>query len=269
MSETLKPSIPWVVKEDNQIPGMTQVDKGERTTNLDLKNLINRLGNVPHFKGVPESVLRDIVFAGQVLRFPAGSVIYREEEPAAGLYVLFKGQVNLCRLGLNGQIYIITIIKPVIMFNEITVVDGKPNPVTAIAAIDCVAWQVSHERYQMLMNCYPMVGTGLLRVMAERNRMMLRLYEDVITRPVLARVAKLLLDMSHNGQSPINRYQHTNHMIAALAATVPEAVSRSIKSLKTMGYLDCTRAEIKILELKELVNCAMIEPIVMESSPSA
>lgn len=240
-------------------------DNPEGKSVFTLQSLVERLMTVPHFKGVPEPVLKDIVFAGQILRFPTASVLYREEEPAAGLYVLFKGQVNLCKIGLRGQVSIISIIKPVIMFNEVTAIDGGPNPVTAIAAKDCTTWQVSFERFQTLMHRYPVVGTGLLRMLAERNRVMLQLYEDLVNRPVLARVAKLLFDLSQNGQSPINRTIYSNHLIAALVATVPEAVSRSIKTLKIQGCIDSNRTEIKILQPEELVKCALIEPMILET----
>jgi CRP-like cAMP-binding protein len=252
-------------QETRKVGQHPPIGENRRKKVFDLQSLIARLGNVSHFKGTPEPVLKDIVFAGQILHFPARSVLYREDEPAAGIYVLFRGQVNLCKIGLSGQESIISIIRPVIMFNEVTVIDGGPNPVTAIAAKDCITWQVSYDRYQMLMQRYSEVGTGLLRIMAERNRKMLKLYEDLISRPVLARVAKLLSDLSQDGQVPINRYQYSNHMMAALVATVPEAVSRSIKTLKTQGVLDCTRAQIKILLPEQLRKCAMIEPMVLES----
>lgn len=230
----------------------------------DLHHLVQRLKTVSHFKNVPESILQDIVFAGQILNFPAESTIYQEDSPAAGLYVLFRGQVNLCKVGLRGQISIISMIKPVVMFNEVTVIDGEPNPVTAIAAQDCTTWQISYERFQSLMSRYPIVGTGLLRIMAQRNRKILRLYEDLINRSVLARVANLILELSQNGQYPLDRSQYTNLLLAALAATVPEAVSRSMKVLKTQGIISCTRTQIKILLPDVLIKCAMVEPLVLE-----
>lgn len=265
MSGTIDSSYTWRLRTQAPLTSACQVVGTEGKKVFDLQSLVERLKTVPHFKNTPEPVLKDIVFAGQIMNFPAESILFREDEPAAGLYVLFRGQVNLCKVGLGGQISIVSIIKPVIMFNEVTVIDGKPNPVTAIAAKDCTTWQVSYERFQMLMDRYPIVGTGLLRMLAERNRRMLRLYEDLISRPVLARVSKLLLDLSEHGQYPINRYQSTNLLIAALAATVPEAVSRSIKVLKTQGIITCTRSQIRILLPEELVKYAMIEPMVLES----
>jgi CRP-like cAMP-binding protein len=117
----------------------------------------------------------------------------------------------------------------------------------------------------MLMQHYPAVGTGLLNILAARNRKMLTLYEDLMSRPVLARVAKMLLDLSKNGQESINRYRHSNQQIAALTATVPEAVSRSIRTLKSKGFIECTRSQIKIISPQDLMDLALIEPILLES----
>ena len=38
-----------------------------------------------------------------MLIFAEGDILFFEGEPSSGLYVLFKGQVHLCKLGLHGQ----------------------------------------------------------------------------------------------------------------------------------------------------------------------
>lgn len=232
---------------------------------ITLDNLVPRISNVSHFKGLPESALKEIVYTGQILTYPAESIIFVEGAPASGLFVIFRGQVHLYKLGCQGQEAIIATIKPVIMFNECTVIDDHPNPVTAIAAQECTLWRVATDRFQRLMGRYPQVGTGLLRVMAERNRLLLSRYEDLLSLPVLARTAKMLLDLSQCGQVPINRYKHSNQKMAALAATVPEAVSRSIKKFREMDILDSTRAQIRIHAPTRLANLAQIEPLVFEN----
>jgi len=228
---------------------------------FNLESLISRLGTVSHFKDLPESALKEIVFAGQTINYPADSIIFHEGAPCSGLFVLFKGVVHLCKLGVRGQETIIAVIKPVIMFNEVTVIDGDTNPVTARAVEVCATWQISFDRYQMLMSRYPQVGTGLLRVMALRNRLMLSHVEDLISRPILARVAKSLLDLSDGGQKPIRRRVHTNMEIAARVATVHEAVSRSIKSLQEMDAIIFNREEIVVRDTQRLAELAQIEPL--------
>ena len=213
---------------------------------------------------MPESALKDIVYAGQVQNYPANSVIFREDEPAAGMHVLMRGKVRLSKVGLQGIESIVYMLKSVVKFNEVTVIDAKPNPVTAIADQDCTTWQISPERYQMLMQHYPELGIGLLRILADRNRVLLAHYEDLMSRPVLARTVKLLITLSQGGKQSINRYEHPNLKMAAMAATVPEAISRSIKILKKNQVIECTRARINVLSADELMRFAMVEPIILE-----
>ena len=225
---------------------------------INLESLLDRLGSVPHFKGLPKSALKDIVYAGQVLSFSEGAVIFREGDPSSGLFVLHKGQVHLCKIGIHGHETIVARIKPVIMFNEVPTIDGGPNPVSAIAVQDCVIWQVNFERYQMLMERYPELGTGLLRVLAARNRLLFSRYEDLLSRPVLARAAKMILDLSAMGEKQINRAEYPNQKIAALAATVPEAISRSIRTLREMELIDSTCAKITVRSPNRLAEIAQL-----------
>jgi CRP-like cAMP-binding protein len=227
---------------------------------LDLPSLITRLGSVSHFSHMSESDRTRIVSAGQVHFYRAGSMIFEEGSDCAGLFVLFKGAVNLCKLGLQGQETIISIIRPVIMFNEVAVLDGGPNPLSAMAVEDCAAWRLSHESFLSLAKNYPEVGTGLLRILASRFRAILNQYEDLLSRPVCARTAKVLLEISSNGNVPVNRRIHSNQELAAMAATGPEVFSRALKKLREAEVIDCSRAEIKIRKPAGLMEIALLSP---------
>jgi CRP/FNR family transcriptional regulator len=227
----------------------------------DLEFLVKNISRVSHFKNLPESAYNDIAMQGQVLRYTAGSSIFHEGDTSAGMFVLLAGCVHLCKEGVHGQETIIAVIKPVIMFNEITVIDKGPNPVTAHAIEDSISWQINYQNFQLLLRRYPQVGTGLLGVMARRNRLMLSHLEDIISRPILARVAKTLLDLSQQGQKPINRRKHSNIEIAARVATVHEAISRSIKTLYEMGAITYSREEIVVVDKTRLAELAQVSPI--------
>jgi CRP/FNR family transcriptional regulator, cyclic AMP receptor protein len=235
---------------------------------FDLDSLVKRLGNVPHFQGMSKSALREIVFSGQVLEYPAATMIFHEGDPCAGLYVLLVGKVYLHKLGVQGQETLIAVINPVIMFNEASVLDKGPNPVTAVAVQESVVWQVDCERYHVLMRRYPEVATGLLQVMAARNRLMLAHLEDLISRPVLARAAKVVLDLSQGGKVSINRRSHSNIEMATRVATTHEAISRSLKSLQDMGVITCTRSKIQVHNPEELAEVAQISPLMFETNGS-
>jgi len=215
---------------------------------FEIPDLVTRLAKVKHFRALPLSAVHEIVTSGSVQTHSIGSYIYHEGWECAGLFVLFKGRVNLWKTCFQGQESIISVIDPVIMFNEVAVLDGNPNPVTAIAFQKCITWKISRDRFQPLMGKYPILGISLLNVLAKRNRMLISKYEDLIARPVKARTAKLLLDLSSYGSQRVDRISYSNQFLAARISTVPEAISRSLKILRETGVIDCTRTEI-------IVNC--------------
>jgi CRP-like cAMP-binding protein len=227
-----------------------------------MKDLPKLLGRVWHFRHLNMSDLRMIINAGQLKSFQAGSVIFQELAPSAGMFVLFRGKVHLCKLSHTGQIQIISVIEPVIMFNEVTAIDGGPNPFTAMAEKDCITWNIDHQSFVDLVRRFPDpdIGLGMLQVLASRTRLLIDRCEDLSFRPVLARTAKLLLELSNHGTKVINRRGHPIKDLAASIATVPEAISRSLTTLKEDQLIESTRTRITILHPTKLAEIAWMEP---------
>ena len=174
-------------------------------------------------------------------------------------FVLFIGRVHLCKSCFQGQESIISVITPVIMFNKVSVLDGGTNPVMAIAFQKSLTWQITPERFQQLMERYPILGISLLKVLARRNRQLISMYEDMISRPVKVRTAKLLLDLSSYGSLPIDRQVYSNQFLAAHVSIPPEAISRAIKFLRETGIIDCTRTQITVIYPDELAEFAQVD----------
>jgi CRP/FNR family transcriptional regulator len=222
--------------------------------------LIDKLRTVRHFQKLTTKDLFTIVTSGSVHRHAAGMAIYDEATPGAGMFVLIQGKVHLCKYGPQGQATIMSVIEPVIMFNEITVLDGGPNPATAVAVKDCLVWQILPESFQALLQQIPQVGLSLLRVLATRNRQLISHYEDLSFRSVIARTAKLILDLSGYGRHPILRRDCGIEEMARRIASVPEAISRSLNIIKGRGLIQVDRREIRVLEVEKLTDLAQIGP---------
>lgn len=141
-----------------------------------LQNLVEKIRTVKHFQTLSLADLHTIVSAGQVRHFLGRQTIFMEGDPCSGMYVLLHGRVHLCKFGRQGQMNIIAVIEPVIMFNEVAVLDGETNPLTAIA-------------------------------------------------------------------------------------TVSEAISRSLNSMKNQGLISTSQTEIVILSVRELADLAQISPV--------
>lgn len=227
-----------------------------------MQNLAKILGRVWHFRHLSARDLRRIVSAGNLRKFREDEIIFHEGDESAGMFVLLRGKVHLCKLSPTAQEQIIATIEPVIMFNELTVIDDGPNPYTALATKDCLTWNISYDAFMDLVRRYPdpEIGLGLLRVLAARTRLLINRCEDLSYLPVLSRTAKLLLDLSEDGTRVISRRDHPIKELAAHVASVPEVVSRSLSTLDDKGFIYSSRTEIRILELDRLAEVAQVEP---------
>lgn len=221
-------------------------------------DLIRRLSGVRHFQHIQPAELEQIVLLGQVQSYRAGETIFQEEGACAGLFVLLSGQVQLGKLSPQGQNAILAVFDPVIMFNEVAALDRGSNPATATAIEDSFIWRLDADHLEILVIRYPHVGLGLLRVIAARNRRLVGQFEDLSFRSVLSRTAKLLLELSANGEKEIDRRRHPVHQMAARIATVPEAFSRSLKVFRTNGDIRCSALTIEVLHAQHLSEIAEI-----------
>lgn len=225
---------------------------------MDIDHLTRLLSQVAQFKSMPLEEIKTFILAGTIQKFAREAMIFLEGDPCNGLFVLLEGQVHLCKHSPNGQVSIFAVFEPVIMFNEVVALDGGPNPATAVASADSIIWTLSAEQLQNFLLQHPAVSLGLLRVLANRNRRLMAQFQDLSFRPVPARAAKLLLEISQNGAQPINRQTHPNYQMAARIVTQPEAFSRSLQTFKKHGAIECTDKQIFILDAEWLAKTAML-----------
>ncbi len=228
--------------------------------NFEHASLAERLGRVKHFSGLSPKELIAIITSGHIKSYATEETIFLEDDPCDGLYVLLSGRVQICKHSHQGQISILAIFEPVIMFNEVAALDQGANPATAIALEPTTLWNLAPEELEQMILRYPRVGLGILRVLANRNRRLVSQFEDLSFRPVLARAAKLILELSQGGKIHIDRRKHPNYQLAAQIATVPEAFSRSLRVFRNVGGIETNDKQIRVVDPNRLQEIAVITP---------
>ncbi len=224
----------------------------------EIEQLAQQLNRVSYFQTLAPKDVLEVVSAGSVKQVNAGTFLFLENEACAGMYVLIQGQVNLLKTGPDGQETILHTIDPVTMFNEVPVLDGGPNPVSAFTTRDSTLWRINCEKFNQILLRHPQVGIGMLSVLAKRNRIMLGHYVDLSFRTIPARLAKYLLEISRDGKDPIIRNQHPIREIAARVVAAPEVVSRTLKVFKDSHTIECNRSSIKIIDVDGLQKLARL-----------
>ena len=228
-----------------------------------MEKYIKLLRGVPHFKNLTSADLLRIINSGRLRHYKKDKYIYYKDDPGEGMFVLFSGKVHLCNYSCDGQSQIFSIIEPVTMFNEVTAIDGGLNPATAIAVKPCLTWNIKFQDFEDLVKKYPdpVVGLAMMRVLAGRTRELITLCKDLSFSPVLARCAKLILDLSNQGHSDIDRQEFPLANLSALVATAPESVSRSLSWLDKQGLIISDRNYLSVKDLEGLKKIANQESV--------
>lgn len=211
---------------------------------------------VPYFARLDAAAL-DAVSRSAVNRYyESGQVIFLEGDPAAGLFIVDEGRVKLYKLSLEGREQVVRLVGPGQFFNEVSVLDGGPNPVSAMALRDSQVWVIDRESLLGLLERHPTVAVAVIEALAAHARHLVSLVEDLSLRTVRARLAKLLLIQAAGGGEAPRRL--TQQEMAAQLGTVREMVGRALRELEDEGLIRFDRHRILILDGAALEEKAMM-----------
>jgi len=202
------------------------------------------LKSIPYFSGLSSAQLdsiRHLIFEKTVER---GEVILLEDEPAQVLFFVASGAVKAFKTSTEGKEQILNIVRPGESFNDVSIFDDGPSPVSTQAMGPVILYGIRKDELKTTLRDYPQVGLNIIRVLAERVRQLVSLVEDLSFRHVIGRVAKILLEHAGDGTTPNPRL--TQQEMAAMAGTVREVVARSLKALEEEGAIRLERHRIVI-----------------------
>jgi CRP/FNR family cyclic AMP-dependent transcriptional regulator len=219
-------------------------------------NLAGLLGSVPYFARLDATTLDEIAEGAVRRHYAKGETVFLEGDPCAGLCVVEKGRIRLLRLSLEGREQVVKLLRPGEFFNEVAVLDGGPNPVSAIAAMESMLWVIDRDTMLQLLERYPALAAAVIENLASRARHLLSLVEDLSLRTVSARLAKLLLAQAGGGGEAPRRM--TQQEMAAQVGTVREMVSRVLRRFEEEGLIRFERHRIVLVDREGLEREAMV-----------
>jgi CRP-like cAMP-binding protein len=101
--------------------------------------------------------------------YAAGEVIFNESDPAAELYVIQSGTVEI---RLNNRL--LDTLSEKNIFGEMALIDGEPRSAKAVAATPVTLVPISEKQFLFLVSQTPYFALNVMRVLAKRLRAMNR-----------------------------------------------------------------------------------------------
>ena len=199
------------------------------------------------FQGLDRETLALLVSDSRRRDYAPGEVVFVEDEPAEGLYVLESGWVRAVKTSEQGREQVLQFVGPGEAFNSVAIFTRGRSPATAVALEPSTAWVIPRESILRLLQERPEFARRVLENMAERMLHLVGLVADLSLRPVSGRLADLLLAQAEDGV--LNRPKwFTIAELAARLGTVPDVVQRAIGKFQSDGLVDVSRREIRVID---------------------
>jgi CRP/FNR family transcriptional regulator len=189
-------------------------------------------------------------------RFPAGTVLWREGEPASMVVVIDTGRVKICRTLSNGKTVTLLLFGPGEMFGFLPFIDGGPYPANAEAVDDVEARTISRDGLLSALRDNPDLAMTLLSFLGRRLREAFNKIEFLSERGALPRVAAALAALPQKGEgagTTILSLQMPSGEFARGLGITPESFSRAITDLVETGVIHRVgRGRFQVLDLQSL-----------------
>ena len=95
--------------------------------------VLARIRALPYFRALDESTLAHLAAQTALRTVEAGEVLFLEGEAAAGMWIIVQGRVKIYKLNASGMELVLRIMGEGDTFNDISALDGGPNPANAAA----------------------------------------------------------------------------------------------------------------------------------------
>lgn len=121
------------------------------------------------FAGISPEQVQPVLDAGHEARYLPGDVIFREGDPADGLYLITAGSLRVTATGASGETFL-AVVKANEVLGEMGVLDGQARSATATALSMCAAYFLPTEAFLDLLEGSTAVCLRLLAILTLRLR---------------------------------------------------------------------------------------------------
>lgn len=183
-----------------------------------------------------------------------GKLIYQPGETGEVLFLLKHGSVQLYRLSVEGRKFIVQTVGPMTFFGEMATIGQKMHDLFAEAVEDCLICVMGRADVERLILSKPQVALRILEEVGQRMHEVQERLGDSAFKGVPARVATVLLHLSHEGAQPIKGMRHQD--IADMLGLYRETVTTALDHLRNEGLIEINRKEIVLREPERLREVA-------------
>lgn len=205
------------------------------------------LSAVEVFRDLPSETIRAIESLSEVREHAAGHVFFHHGDEGEALFVLEAGHVQTFRV-VGKRRLVVADLKPPAVFGEMACVGQRMYHCSAEATEPSRIRALSRQDMDQILCRFPDVTRRLLDLVSERFLHVLARLEDASLRPLIPRLARLLLNRSE--EDVVRDLTHKE--IAQQLRVYRESTTSALGELRKAGIISIERKRIRILDRSRL-----------------
>ena len=215
------------------------------------------------FASLPESVRADMLSRAHGRVFAAGQWVFSRGDEPEGLYVVIEGIIRLSGVTREGRETILDFYGPGFWFGEISMLDGGRRMYDAVTEGHLLVLQLGAPDLEQLLEMHPAFSRALLRLEAQRLRLVLSAIESYSAQSMKQRLANrfLILAERHGTTTPRGvgfRIELSHETLARLIGTTRQRVNQILNEWKLKGLVEHHYGRIVLVDIAALKELARI-----------
>lgn len=212
--------------------------------------LIEYLKNIPLFRSLKDSQLKEIASRCTSARFSKGDIVFQKTDLSTDLYIVNSGKLKAVLADEEGGEILLAHFEKGAFFGELSLIDGKGRSATIVAESDADLAILTKDLFIELLYKEPTLAVELMATLVDRLRKADDMIESLAFHEVGERLVRALLEAATHTGTPVKGFlkagKLTHKELAARIGSSREAVSKCMKVLSTRGITKEAEGQILI-----------------------
>jgi CRP-like cAMP-binding protein len=208
------------------------------------------LSSVELFRDLPDDELAALAAEAELRELRRGDVLFYEDDEPTELFVVVDGRVAMVNRSVDGRESVVALMERGDLFGEMPLFNAQNRSTDARALDSSRVVAIPYEPLRRLYQAHPEQLWQVVRLLANRLRVMDGVLADSVFLDVTGRTAKRLLELA--GDSDEFSLPVTQEELAGMVGASRERVNKAIASFVRLGWLEQRERRYRILKRDQL-----------------
>ncbi len=179
----------------------------------------------------------------------AGTVVFRQGEPAESIYFLASGRIRLSAVSVQGREAIITVLESDEFFGEDCLLSSDARRMTAVALTASSIVKIRKDAARSLMSENAGFDEFLITRLVRRALRIEEQLLDQMFNSAEIRLARALLSLSRCGENDtrdVTIPKLSQEILAEMVGSTRPRVNQFMNKFRKLGYIDYTSTTITV-----------------------